>query len=69
MIYIAGEEEKAAEKKFRPDVDENTRFYIPEAQLKRANEQYGGNGANVFVMIGGIAALLIIGALITYFTI
>ena len=69
IVYIVGEEEKAADKKFRLEITDNTRFYIPEAQFKRANEQYGGNGANIFVMIGGIVALLVIGALITYFTI
>ena len=69
IVYIVGDEEKAADKKYRPEIDENTRFYIPEDRLKRAEDQYGKSGVNVFVLIGGVAALLIIGALITYFTI
>lgn len=48
-------------------VDENTRFFIPETAISAAEKQFGARGANVWIMIGGSAALIIIGTLITYF--
>lgn len=48
-------------------IDENTRFYIPETASAAAEKQFGSRGANVWILIGGSAALVIIGALLSYF--
>ena len=69
MIYICGEEERAEDKKYRPETDENTKFYIPETQLKRAQDQYGGKGTSIWIIVAGVIGLLLLGVLITYFTI
>lgn len=69
MVIVCGDEERAGDKKYRPEIDEKTRFYIPEENLKRAEEQYGGKGTSVWVIIAGVVGLLVLGVLITYFTI
>ena len=68
IVYSVDSGEGSDGKKKRVTVDENTRFYIPEAQLERAKNMYDASGSGIFVMIGGAVALIILGAAIIYFS-
>lgn len=46
-------------------VDENTKFYLSEAQLIRVRDQWGEKKENVGVLIGGIVGTIILGILVT----
>lgn len=46
-------------------VDENTKFYLSEAQLIRVRDQWGEKKENVGVLIGGIVGTIILGMLVT----
>ena len=47
-------------------VDENTRFYIPEEMLFRAEKQYKEEEHGLLSIVLGTVAIIIAGVIITY---
>lgn len=48
-----------------PVINENTKFYLEESKFPRIREQWGETDENVFVLIGGIVGIIILGVLVT----
>ncbi len=63
-IVNADEESSAAENK-KVLIDNNTRFYIDESKITRVRDQWGENDESIWVLIGGIVGMIILGILVT----
>ncbi len=61
-IVNEGEEQSAVG---APVINEKTKFYIDEEKLTRVRDQWGEKNESVFVLIGGIVGIIILGLLIT----
>ncbi|MBO5024367.1 MAG: hypothetical protein J6D11_08720 [Clostridia bacterium] len=48
-----------------PVIDENTKFYLEESKFPRVRDQWGENDENIWVLIGGIVGIVILGVLVT----
>ncbi len=48
-----------------PIIDENTKFYLEESKFPRIRDQWGETDENVWVLIGGIVGIIILGVLVT----
>lgn len=48
-----------------PVIDENAKFYIEESKFPRIRDQWGENDENIWVLIGGIVGIIILGVLVT----
>lgn len=46
-------------------INEKTKFYIDEEKFTRVRDQWGEKNESVFVLIGGIVGIIILGLLIT----
>ncbi len=69
IVFIAdegGHSQESDKKKRSVTVDENTRFYIPEDMLFRAEKQYGEEEHGVLSIVLGTVAIIIAGVIITY---
>ena len=69
IIFIADAQEApkgSSKKKPAVTVDENTRFYIPEEMLFRAEKQYKEEELGLLSIVLGTVAIIIAGVIITY---
>lgn len=46
-------------------VDKNTKFYIKEDKITRVRDQWGETNESVWVLIGGVIGIIILGVLVT----
>ncbi|MGN1095944.1 MAG: hypothetical protein ACI4QR_06105, partial [Eubacteriales bacterium] len=47
------------------EIDENTRFYVLEEQRTRIREQFGEKSENIWILVGGVVGMIILGVLVT----
>lgn len=62
---VHSDAETADEQKHLLIVDDKTRFYIPEDQTRRAQRMYDGVGNSGWMILAGVAGMLIIGIAIS----
>lgn len=69
IVFIADaqkESQGSGKKRRNITVDENTRFYIPEEMLFRAENQYKAEEHGILSIVLGTVAIIIAGIIITY---
>lgn len=62
VVTIVNESEEA---KDNVVINENTKFYLEESKFARVRDQWGESDENIWVLIGGIVGIVILGVLVT----
>ncbi|MBE6653959.1 MAG: hypothetical protein E7608_00720 [Ruminococcaceae bacterium] len=62
VVTIVNESE---ETKDNVVINENTKFYLEESKFARVRDQWGESDENIWVLIGGIVGIVILGVLVT----
>ncbi len=62
IVTIVNENE---EEKDKVVINEKTKFYLEESKFARVRDQWGESDENIWVLIGGIVGIVILGVLVT----